>query len=617
MKGAFTLFFFFLIQIASAQLVVRPLASSGSQAKLNAQQGTSISLPFWDDFSAPTQQLDTAWWTTQSQTQVIVKPGIAINAPTIGVATFDGINALGEPYLPTPSDGPVDSMVSQPIDLTQVPANLRTTVYLSFFYEARGLGEAPEESDSLVLYFKNDQGLWDKVWPKSNQNYETDPTLFTEVFVQVSNSKYYHGQFQFMFKAKGRQNGWLDNWLVDYVYMDKNRSATDNSYLDRSYVEIPEPIFANFTAMPYDDFLATVKKSDLFQNTSLKIRNFENDIAPGNYSVKLTDTLTGNVLETIANSIPFVIKKKSVLDTLINPVDGDLWPTNVDSLVLEMEYSMDSGDTLLIESIDPVTGDTTYYNTIDLTKNDTLRKYITLNNYYAYDDGTAEYGAGVNQPLSKIAYRFSTNVGKYLNRIDIYFPNIDGVKSGIPLELFVLNDFEGTENSLLLTSNIAINHTGINKFISYELPTSLFVADTFYIGLTNLSSNNQWLTIGLDKNTDSFDQIFVNIDGTWTPNTTVHGSLMMRPYFTDQPPVLGIGAIKEDIEVYPNPSHGWLKINSTFTHVNMFDLLGHQIPIEIRGNEIRYSVSKKSIALVQIFTPKGIFTKKIAAMPNQ
>ena len=608
------------VTVGYAQLKVIPLAKTETR-KTNTTgrlKTTTITLPFWDDFSWSTGKVDTTLWLPGSQVQVIAKPGIGIDPPTLNVATFDGVDALGNPYLNTDTDGDVDSLVSQPIDLTQVPANLRNTVYLSFFYQTKGLGEAPEEEDSLILYMKDVDGMWNKVWPaNAADTYNTNPEVFTERFVQVNDPKYYHDEFQFMFKAIGRQNGWFDNWLLDYVYMNQERSSSDNSYIDRAFTQPPSSIFDQYTAIPFDDFIAAVDKNSLFVDSSTKIRNLEDDVPPIEYSVALYDTLNDVLIEQLILDQELLIPKKGLVTVTSPAINPDLLDQNADSLFLKLEYTVKSGDLFLIDSIiyddmdNPI--DTVYLS----FKNDKASAYFNLYDYYAYDDGTAEFGAGINQPQGKIAYQYNVLTGKYLDRIDMYFPNVDGNQSGYPLELFVLNDFEGNTNSVRTRSNIAISHTGINEFVSYTISPAIFVTDTFYIGITNLSSTDNWIVIGLDKNTDSYDKIFINIDGSWVPNTDIHGSLMMRPHFTDEPPVTGIDdRQKYFLDVYPNPSFGNVKIQGDYQSYKLVDLTGREVPSgEIQEGTISYEVKSQQLLFLVVETSHGRFTQRIIANP--
>jgi len=621
MKYLPALLFVFSSVLGFSQLIVKPLNSNNApNTRVAKQAETTITLPFWDDFSNSTGLLDTTWWLPASQVQVITNVGIGIDPPTLGVVSFDGIDAFGIPYLNTPTNGPVDSLVSQPIDMTQVPTNLRSTVYLSFFYQTKGLGEAPEEEDSLILYFKDVNGNWNKIWPlNANDNYTSDPSIFTQRLIQVNNSNYFHSSFQFMFKAIGRQNGWFDNWLLDYVYMDKRRSSTDNSYLDKAFTAPPTSIFNQYTAIPFDDFLATLNKTELFNSTNIKVRNLEKAAQSLYYNLKLYNLKDTSLIEVITDNYRTNINSLELLDLTSNSLNPALLDTTTDSLSLMLEYYVETGDTLLVDSIHYSTDTaTTYYSHIDLRQNDIFQSTVTLNDYYAYDDGTAEFGAGFSQPQGKLAYQFQVVVGKYLDRVDIYFPNVDGVQSGTPLDLFVLKDFDGTENSLMRSSNIAINHTGINQFVEYKLSTPLYVTDTFYIGFTNLSSTNQWVAVGLDKNTDSFDKMFFNIDGNWVQNTNVHGSLMIRPHFIDQPLITGIeNKLKTQFDVYPNPSFGQFQLDNTYKNLRLIDLFGRDVPFKIETNgTIYYQINTQQLLILMIESDKGNYTKRIIANPS-
>ena len=55
------------------------------------------------------------------------------------------------------------------------------------------------------------------------------------------------------------------------------------------------------------------------------------------------------------------------------------------------------------------------------------------------------------------------------------------------------------------------------------------VEDTFYVGFKQ--NNNNFLPVGLDKNTNSSNKIFYKVDGMWNQNTVINGSLIIRPVF--------------------------------------------------------------------------------------
>ena len=93
--------------------------------------------------------------------------------PTIGVATLDGLNEFGQPYNNSNAGnyGKADVLTSKPIDLSGLVNN--DSVFLSFFYQAKGLGDFPNFEDSLIVQFKQDPFFalpgedWITVWSTS------------------------------------------------------------------------------------------------------------------------------------------------------------------------------------------------------------------------------------------------------------------------------------------------------------------------------------------------------------------------------------------------------------------------------------------------------------------
>ena len=113
-----------------AQVVEIPLDHS----KLNStnlrtgqvQVKDTLELPFWDDFSTSLLIPDSSRWIVGEN--VNVNKGRGLNAPSMNVATFDGTDRSGIPYADTDANGPADSLISQPINLDNIPVNLRNTL---------------------------------------------------------------------------------------------------------------------------------------------------------------------------------------------------------------------------------------------------------------------------------------------------------------------------------------------------------------------------------------------------------------------------------------------------------------------------------------------------------
>lgn len=118
-----------------------------------------VMLPFFDDFSSKDPLPSLTRWQDQF---AFINTDYAVNPPDIGVATFDAINDLGEIYpnaIPGPPTFPADVLTTRLIRLDSLfkPIARQITpadsVYLSFYYQPQGRGNAPEFSDLLELDF--------------------------------------------------------------------------------------------------------------------------------------------------------------------------------------------------------------------------------------------------------------------------------------------------------------------------------------------------------------------------------------------------------------------------------------------------------------------------------
>jgi len=113
----------------------------------------TISLPFTEDFSTSWVYPDPQIWIDD---RALINDTYSINPPSIGVATLDGLNQYGNPYIPVVDgsdliDGIGDVLTSRPICLADAGLVEGDTVFLRFFYQAEGYGDFPNPGDSLVL----------------------------------------------------------------------------------------------------------------------------------------------------------------------------------------------------------------------------------------------------------------------------------------------------------------------------------------------------------------------------------------------------------------------------------------------------------------------------------
>jgi hypothetical protein len=175
------------------------------------------------------------------------------------------------------------------------------------------------------------------------------------------------------------------------------------------------------------------------------------------------------------------------------------------------------------------------------------------------------------------------------------------------------------EHTLRVEENqIAQQPVNIDQFSTYKI-RPVIVEDTFYIGFQQLTQD--FLAVGLDKNTDSGDKIFFNVTGTWQQNTDIQGSLMLRPRFGESDNVVGTDdevpvEPEKALHIYPNPSTGQFQVKGLFTDLVIRDILGKEIPFSISKvnaelHEIYLRAPQPGIYLLSFTTKKGPETHRI------
>lgn len=603
-----------------AQITEKPLPNKRGKAQtINPQQyinapenSEGAGFPFWDDFSqaGATPSVD-KWINSQN---VRISNGTGISAPTINAALFDGIDANGAPYNASSLlNGPTDSLISVVIDLSMINADQSDSVYLSFFWQVNGIGELPDSEDSLVLQFRGADGIWQSQWQQTGGRANEFPD-FTQELIKVP-SGFFHSGFQFRFRSFSRLAGAFDTWLVDYIYLNEGRYPGDIAYPDRALTRKPSFLIAPYTAMPTEQFFAN--PADYVQETSAEFLNLNDIFQPVQYSAIVTDVVTNNVVEvlndgTVASPLPGAFERITFTSPALDHTRLD---DTADSLVLETNYFIQSGDNFFIDNI--VGTDTTFIESIDYRVNDTVRITTTIDDYFAYDDGEPDFAAGINQSGGKLAYRYVLEERALLTHIDINFPFI--TQAGEPIELMVWRDIKANEreDSVLFQDPFSVLRPAfIGEMRAYKLDTPIFVQDTIYIGFAQ--ATNEFLAVGLDKNNDTGNHMFFNVDGTWRANEFVHGSFLMRPRFDkeiaanfEEP----VGGGEARIDIFPNPSAGIVTIPGQVDQLKVFDSYGKQVLFRLEEEHDRVlvdlSLNKKGIYLLRIVRNGQTFTKRI------
>lgn len=565
-----------IAQFTYGPVINNPTTKKASQAK---KESTTLSLPFWDDFSFTPGNvpLDSLWLNSGS---VYVGNGIGKNPPSIGVASLDGVKADGLGYIGG-SVGMTDALTSCPIDLSVLTVS--DEVFLSFYYQFAGNGEIPEEEDSLRVEMLNADSVWVAVWPNGGALDRSGE--FIQELIRLDSSNFFHDAFQFRFQSFGRPVGFFDLWNIDYVYLNKDRSLSDNHYPDRTISTPLSSIFNGFTSIPAKHFISSQLVDPIFELTSVddpsdvigqpfsSYYGFETNIWINgvNFIVKIDSAGKSigdeNPIEPLTR-LP--ITQKGLKDTLSFIQNSDSVFIEVTSIIRATDNSFDS-DYL------------PKYVPIDFRWNDTIRNTFILKDYYAYDDVTAELAAGLQFSGNHLAikYPMPTNLTDTLVGVDMYFPLSKTEPAGRSVDIIVWDYNDSIPGNILYRETITIlRDPKPNTFIRYQFKNIVTVSDTFLIGYRQ--NNEGVLGMGFDINNNSNQNVYFNLGGGWQQKqaSDLQGSFMIRPVFGDSIPDITTGlddSQQKSYTIYPNPTNGQIFIEGKYSKLNVYDLYGRLI----------------------------------------
>lgn len=594
---AFIIFMVFAAGLLHGQLV-QTSSYLGKQRpqKSNQNKASRNTLPFWEDFST-TNGIDPdavrIWgsdtifqWDLEKSKGVFVNNTLAINPPTYRVISFDGLDSSGQIY--ADGNGITDELYSKEMDLSDYSE--ADNIYISFFWQGGGNVEQPEEKDSIHLEFYNkDEKKWQWIWSKNGAEIPSTSIFYQEHF-QLTEQLISDSTI-FRFQAFGDQNGPFDAWHLDWIYINADRENDRYFYFDRGLTgQLTSPI-SPFKSMPIHQL-----KSDtslVIGHQTLQAFNLLDSIQATEFVLTLKNSEDQTLIDSIV--IEQVLNESTSTDAFSNTSNLDFSNIDlhaipdVDSLVLESSV-------YLLESSDPFLNETE----IDLTINDTVTTQYTFHDYYAFDDGSAEYAVGTNKQGDQVGVQYWVAEPDTLTQIDIYFPNINPDSNN---EILVLKVFKSLENNQpIYTESITISTAKeTNAFTSYELRRPVIVADTFYIAYEQ--NVNKYISLGLDRsNAEAGNYIFENVTGEWTRNERIKGALMFRPVFnTVTDFLLTTSSANSKPVIYPNPTNGQIQIVGEYTFIELRDLAGRLLLREEAGSDHDFSKIRKGIYLLAIF----------------
>ena len=536
-----------------AQEVITGLKSN-SRIKNNREQlmeakglaaPDTLALPFFDDFSGHSIFPDPGNWTDNF---VFINNTYSDRQITAGIATFDALDNSGNLYSTASSSGfKADQLTSQPINLTYTASD---NIWLSFYYQAGGLADPPEQNDSLTLqFFAPAEQKWYSVWKAEG----SPDQRFKPAIIKIDQDRFLRKGFQFRFinyasltpnLSDPSMVGNSDIWNLDYVLLDKNRNAGDTVFADVAFTLPIRSLLKGHEAMPWKQF-RQIYLQEMGSAIPVHYRN--------------NDTITRNVTrdfdiwDVYTNSDAYSFSAGA---TNIEPMTSVDYNAN-----LVYTFNTGNNDSALFRITASLKTDN-----FDPKGNDTLIYYQVFQNYFAFDDGTSEGGYGINGLGSRnamVAYKFISYVQDTLRAIRICFNDSYMEANKREFDLVVWGNNDGIPGDILYTKEDVMVEQGnvINGFYNYTLPEGVIVNDIFYVGWRQRSES--FLNVGYDVNTPNAARQFYWLNGEWN-QSQVSGSIMIRPVLGA---ALKITSVKDThtaknvLNIWPNPAKDYININ--------------------------------------------------------
>lgn len=593
-RFCFTFFASLLAVVATAQVQeITTVLSSAPITSWSVESTDTLVPPFTDDFSYPSDKPSPALW---QDAKVWVNDEMALFQNSLGVATFDGLNEYGFAYKENAlgSDSLADVLTSAYLDLQGL-----SNVYLSFQLQEGGRGELPSNNDSIVVeYWSPVTADWTQVWGQKGSG-TSGP--FSSVILPVQGANYLQRGFRFRFAAYGARAGAYDIWNVDYVQLDKDRNPSDTIITEPAIARAHPLIIGSgaYTSWPW---WVSNASSVANRPSTLEFIYRRNGAVPsGGWSLNLGQFRweENGALVQQTTAVPVITNTQHNQD---------------------QTFTVSVPSTAMTSFSGPTTVSTKVWfdgSAAGFRSNDTVRGTLTLNNYLALDDGSAERAYAVQNVVGgRVAQKFKvgglggsdTLKGMYFNFVDAG----EAYTSTFRMAVWAPADSgDGPGNILYMSDSLYRPFTGYYRgdMMPYELDSSvsLNAYAEIWLGYICTSSNPMYLGLDQQRTLPSGMPRYYGDGFNWYQSLEP-GVAMMRPYFRYSPTDMAVEELAEDFKVYPNPSSGSLSIESPSAHYVLRTLTGATVAAgHVEGyNNLELHHLDAGLYILSLRTAQGI-----------
>lgn len=544
-------------------------AASTTPANLRAT--ATAPFPFFEDFSASLQELDTLKWLAfpiDDYTPTISNLR-ARQCPSKGALSFDGATYDKKKHSPFLEVTYADFIETQPFDLSTF--TISDSLILSFFYQGGGWSDAPEDGDSLILAFDTTgNGDYVTVWAATGTGIAQDSFFLAQVV--LDDSAYFHSEFRFRFENYGSINGEVDVWHIDYITFDANRSLSQTDFLDVSPTAFTGSLLGEYTHLPYQFYDGGAVSNPI----GVELSNVSGPLNSVEIGVALSEPVSGSTLMGTTSLAPPSVGIQPYANSIVSAGTFDIQIGNLDSVA-----------TLRVTAQATATQDTR-------PENDILVTDFRVDSLLGYDDGQPDAGYGLTYARS-FCQEFRIPEPDTISAVWIAFAptlNYNSVISqstcmdGETFKLTLWDTLAPDSFTTQQGTGMVVNYdTAVNYFQRFTFINPQVVDTIFWLGIRQ--STNKPLGVGFDKN-GPLGKIYYEGQNAQFISSTQQGVLMIRPEFASIKEELASRPSEQTPDLvqglfYPNPLHeGQLNFRLEGTmvkdgEINLWDMQGRKV----------------------------------------
>ena len=427
---------------------------------------------------------------------------------------------------------------------------------------------------------------------------------FKQVMIPITDTKYFRDDFYFRFynyasivnSSLPAERSNEDNWNIDFVYLNINRSQYDTDYPMLTFSGPKPSFFSRYLSIPYRQYRVN-PSSFIRENLSIDIANLDSIDHVAQYYYKVQQIGGGQDYTRAVE--PTTVHPYQTYGFLQCPEYGEspACPYVGELFALSMWY----------DSVSYQISHYIYDSTANPPLVDSMVYHMGMYNYYAYDDGIPELGYGVSNAGGKFAVRFDINDNDTIQGVQLLFNHTLNDANNNYFDIVVWKDENGKPGAEIyrLSDQRPQWQDQIYRFSYYKFDQTVALAGTFYIGIEQ--STGSLINIGRDTSNDNSQYNYVNVNGSWQPSSK-HGSLMIRPVVG---PSYFIGVQENSkapaLQLYPNPVCNTLHIEGNVSggQVSIYDLTGRTVHQGEFQPEIPVSQLHDGLYFLNVITNEG------------